>query len=99
LLENYVIAPSKGEINQEKGWSRKNNSEGIKISNGKQKVDIYFEGLEGRINFNLTDEWKEIKQIFPEVSQTIFGDDPFCQFGKVENKGKDKIMISRALNA
>jgi hypothetical protein len=94
------VSPSKGRKNQEKGWSRKNHSEGIKISNGKQEADIYFEGLEGRINFNLTDEWNEIKQIFPEISQTIFDkSNYFYQFGKIENKGKDKIMIVRMLNA
>jgi len=58
LLENYFVVPSKGQIDQEKGWSLKNNSEGIKISNGKQEVDIYFdfEGLKEKIDFNSANE-------------------------------------------
>ena len=42
LLENYFTLPTK---EKEKDWSLNNNSKGINISNGEQKVDIYFEGL------------------------------------------------------
>ncbi|KLL04689.1 MAG: hypothetical protein MRERV_14c031 [Mycoplasmataceae bacterium RV_VA103A] len=97
LLERYWTLPARGK---EKGWSKKNNSGGFIISNGEQKVDIFLEGHREVLDLLLTDDWDQMKAIFPEISRTCGNDSvPFRIPGKEVKKGEEKVFLGRMLNA
>ncbi|KLL01569.1 MAG: hypothetical protein MRERC_14c006 [Mycoplasmataceae bacterium RC_NB112A] len=101
LLERHWTLPSKEKTDVEKGWSKRNNLEAIKISNGQQEIDISLEDQREIINF-LSDDWEKIKALFPEISRSCVGSEevPYSIPGKeVKNEKQESIFLSRMLNA
>ena len=49
---------------------RENNSNGFKISNGKQTVEIILEGFLENQNFLCDGSWEQLCQLFPELASS-----------------------------
>ncbi|WNE41176.1 MAG: hypothetical protein mread185_000633 [Mycoplasmataceae bacterium] len=101
LLEDYFQMPSKdNETSEYAKW-------GIIISNGRQRIELYSQNNrqnncqeDSIVNaLEKNSSVKELKKIFPEISQTYFSKTHFFPHKEtiVENQGK--FLTSRKLNA